>query len=125
MEKRDKKIEDGLKKIETKLKELEEKKAKLPAQKISVLASMSDSDLALKWLEMDRTETEFAAKKALIGVSEILISGRTPTEWKEAAKLQIDINLINRERRELQEKKKALEKHFTEDYTVDQLLAGL
>ena len=125
MEKRDKKIEDGLKKIETKLKELDEKKAKLPSQKISTLAAMSDSDLALKWLEMDRLETEFAAKKAIIGVNEITISGKTPAEWKEAAKLQIEINQINREKRDLQERKKDLEKHFTEDYTVDQLRAGL
>lgn len=125
METRDKKIEEGLKKIETKLKELDEKKAKLPAQKISTLATMSNSDLALKWLEMDRTETDFAAKKALLGVSEITISGRTPTEWKDAAKLQIEINQINQEKRDLQERKKALEKHFTEDHIVDELLAGL
>ena len=125
METRDKKIENGLSKIETKLKELDEKKAKLPAQKISTLATMSDSDLALKWLEMDRIEADFAAKKAVIGIPEITISGKTPTEWKDATKLQIEINQINREKRDLQERKKALEKHFTEDHVVDQLLAGL
>lgn len=125
MEKRDKKIEEGLKKIEAKLKELDEKKAKLPSQKISTLTTMGDSDLALKWLEMDRIETEFAAKKAVIGLDEITISGKTPKEWKEAAKLQIDINRINREKRELQERKKDLEKYFTEDHIVDQLLMGL
>lgn len=125
MEKRDKKIEEGLKKIEAKLKELDEKKAKLPSQKISTLTTMGDSDLALKWLEMDRIETEFAAKKAVIGLDEITISGKTPKEWKEAAKLQIDINRINREKRELQERKKDLEKYFTEDHIVEQLLMGL
>ena len=125
MEKRDKKIEEGLKKIEVRLKELYEKRAKLPSQKISTLTTMSDSDLALKWLEMDRIETEFAVKKAVLGLDEITISGRTPKEWKEAAKLQIDINRLNRENRELQERKKELEKYFTEDHIVDQLLMGL
>lgn len=125
MEKRDKKIEEGLKKIEVRLKELHEKRAKLPSQKISTLITMSDSDLALKWLEMDRIETEFAAKKAILGLDEIKISGRTPAEWKEGVKLQIDINRLNRENRELQERKKELEKYFTEDHIVDQLLMGL
>jgi hypothetical protein len=56
---------------------------------------------------------------------EIKVCGYTPAEWKAWIKTQIALNNINAERRGLLEKKAELEKHYTEDHAVDEILAAL
>ena len=127
METRDAKIQGGVIKIDARLKELEDKKKALGKQEVNGLSVKSNSDLAKKYFEMDALEKEYASRKAELGMTEeeITVEGYTPAKWKEGIKLQIALNNINAERRKLQEMKAELEKHYTEDYAVDEILAAL
>ena len=127
METRDTKIKAGVAKIDARLKELEDKKKALPKQEISGLSVKQNDELAEQYFKMDDLETKYAARKSELGMTapEIKISGHTPAEWKEGIKTQIALNNINEERRVLLEKKAELEKHYTEDYEVDEILATL
>ena len=127
MEKRDTKIQTGVKKIDTKLQELDSKRKALGKQEIPSLASLDNTRLAQKYFEMDRLESDYAKKKKELGLDdpEIVIDGHTPAEWKEGIKKQIEINKINSTRAKLKEAREELEKHYTEDYEVDKILASL
>ena len=127
METRDTKIKAGVAKIDTRLKELEDKKKALPKQEISGLSVKQNDELAEQYFKMDDLETKYAARKSELGMTapEIKISGHTPAEWKAGIKTQIALNNINEERRVLLEKKAELEKHYTEEYEVDEILATL
>ena len=127
METRDTKIKAGVAKIDARLKELEDKKKALPKQEISGLSVKQNDELAEQYFKMDDLETKYAARKSELGMTapEIKISGHTPAEWKAGIKTQIALNNINEERRVLLEKKAELEKHYTEDYEVDEILATL
>ncbi len=128
METRDTKIENGIVKINARLKELEDKKKALPKQEISSLSVMSrNSDLARKYIEMDDLEKKYATAKTELGMTEaeLEIDGYKISEWKTGIKTQVALNNINAERRSLQEKKAELEKHYTEDHAVDEILKTL
>ena len=126
METRDTKIKNGIVKIDARLKELEDKKKALPKQEISGLSVKNNTELAQKYFEMDDLETKYASRKSELGMTEELkVSGYTPAEWKAGIKTQITLNNINSERRSLLEKKSELEKHYTEDHAVDEILASL
>ena len=127
MEARDTKIKTGVAKIDAKLKELEDKKKALPKQEFSGLSVKQNDELAEQYFKMDDLEKNYATRKAELGMTEpeIKVCGHTPAEWKEAIKTQIAINNINAERRKLQEMKAELEKHYTEDHAVDEILAAL
>jgi hypothetical protein len=127
MEARDTKIKTGIAKIDARLKELEDKKKALPKQEISGLSVKQNSELAEQYFKMDDLETKYNARKSELGMTEpeIKVCGHTPAEWKEGIKTQIALNNINEERRKLQEMKAELEKHYTEDYAVDEILATL
>ena len=128
METRDTKIENGIVKIDARLKELENKKKALPKQEISSLSVMSrNSDLARKYIEMDNLEKKYATVKTELGMTEdeLEIDGYKISEWKTGIKTQVALNNINAERRSLQEKKAELEKHYTEDHAVDEILKTL
>lgn len=127
MEARDTKIKTGVAKIDARLKELEDKKKALPKQEISGLSVKQNDELAEQYFKMDDLETKYAARKSELGMTEpeIKVCGHTPAEWKEGIKTQIALNNINEERRKLQEMKAELEKHYTEDHAVDEILAAL
>ena len=128
METRDTKIENGIVKINARLKELEDKKKALPKQEISSLSVMSrNSDLARKYIEMDDLEKKYATAKTELGMTEaeLEIDGYKISEWKIGIKTQVALNNINADRRSLQEKKAELEKHYTEDHAVDEILKTL
>jgi len=128
METRDTKIENGIVKINARLKELEDKKKALPKQEISSLSVMSrNSDLARKYIEMDDLEKKYVTAKTELGMTEaeLEIDGYKISEWKTGIKTQVALNNINAERRSLQEKKAELEKHYTEDHAVDEILKTL
>ena len=128
METRDTKIQGGVAKIDAKLKELEDKKKALPKQEIPSLSVMhKNSDLARKYIEMDDLEKKYAAAKTELGMTEaeLEIDGYKISEWKTGIKTQVTLNNINAERRSLQEKKAELEKHYTEDHAVDEILKTL
>lgn len=128
METRDTKIKNGIVKINARLKELEDKKKALPKQEISSLSVMSkNSDLARKYIEMDDLEKKYATAKTELGMTEaeLEIDGYKISEWKTGIKTQVALNNINAERRSLQEKKAELEKHYTEDHAVDEILKTL
>ena len=127
METRDTKIKTGIDKIDARLKELEDKKKALPKQEISNLSVKQNAELAEQYFKMDALEKEYAARKAELGMTEpeIQDAGYTPAKWKESIKTQIALNNINAERRQLQEKKAELEKHYTEDHVVDEILSTL
>lgn len=128
METRDTKIENGIVKINARLKELEDKKKALPKQEISSLSVMSrNSDLARKYIEMDDLEKKYATAKTELGMTEteLEIDGYKISEWKTGIKTQVALNNINAERRSLQEKKAELERHYTEDHAVDEILKTL
>lgn len=128
METRDTKIENGIVKIDARLKELEDKKKALPKQEISSLSVMpKNSDLARKYIEMDDLEKKYATAKTELGMTEdeLEIDGYKISEWKTGIKTQVALNNINAERRSLQEKKAELEKHYTEDHAVDEILKTL
>jgi DNA primase catalytic subunit len=127
MEARDTKIKTGVAKIDARLKELEDKKKALPKQEISGLSVKQNDELAEQYFKMDDLETKYNARKSELGMTEpeIKVAGHTPAEWKEGIKTQIALNNINEERRKLQEMKAELEKHYTEDHAVDEILAAL
>lgn len=128
METRDTKIKSGVDKINAKLKELETKKNALPKQKISSLSVIQDtSALVKKYIEMDELEKRYVSVKSELGVTEedFVVDGHKTSEWKEGIKTQITLNNINTERRKLMEMKTELEKHYTEDHAVDEILAAL
>lgn len=131
METRDTKIKTGIDKINARLKELEDKKKALPKQTITGLTTKQNDELAAEYFKMDALEKEYAARKSELGMTEpeIKVSvgydSHTPAEWKEGIKTQIASNNINAERRALQEKKAELEKHYTEDHVVDEILSTL
>jgi hypothetical protein len=125
---RDTKIQGGVAKIDAKLKELEDKKKALPKQEIPSLSVMHKNfDLARKYIEMDDLEKKYATVKTELGMTEpeLEIDGYKISEWKTGIKTQIALNNINAERRSLQEKKAELEKHYTEDHAVDEILKTL
>jgi hypothetical protein len=127
METRDTKIKTGVDKIDARLKELEDKKKALPKQTLTGLTTKQNDELAAEYFKMDALEKEYAARKSELGMTEpeIKVNGHTPSEWKEGIKTQIASNNINAERRALQEKKAELEKHYTEDHVVDEILSTL
>lgn len=127
METRDTKIENGIVKINARLKELEDKKKALPKQEISGLSVKQNDELVEQYFKMDDLETKYASRKSELGMTapEIKVCGHTPAEWKAGIKTQIALNNINAERRSLLEKKSELEKHYTEDHAVDEILASL
>lgn len=127
METRDTKIKTGVDKIDARLKELEDKKKALPKQTITGLTTKQNDELAAEYFKMDALEKEYAARKSELGMTEpeIKVNDHTPAEWKEGIKTQIAANNINAERRALLEKKAELEKHYTEDHVVDEILSTL
>lgn len=126
METRDTKIRGGVATIDAKLKELEDKKKALPKQEISGLSIKNNTELVQKYFEMDDLETKYASRKSELGMTEeLIVNGYTPAQWKAGIKTQIALNNINSERRSLLEKKSELEKHYTEDHAVDEILASL